>query len=146
MGNPQIDPILTAYSQMAGPLKGEGLVTAMKAMMQGMNVPEATVVETLGKRLAVLAETWTEANAKAADRKTNRDQALATLKAKVEARVGELQAEITKLQQMLGDKGKEVADADAGDFGAMKGFEEKLTAEQQRLQALKSFLEGGITA
>lgn len=144
VGNPQIDPILTAYSQMAGPLKGEGLITAMKAMMQGMNVPEAAVIETLGKRLAVLSQTLTEENAKATDRKTQRDQALATLKTKVEARIAELQDEIAKLQKMFGEKEKEIADADAGDFGSMKAFQVKVATEQQRIEALKTFLEGGV--
>lgn len=144
VGNPQIDPILTAYSQMAGPLKGEGLVTAMKAMMQGMGVPEAVVIETLTKRLAVLTQTLTEENAKAADRKTGRDQALSDLKEKVLAQIAKLEAQIAELKQLHSDKDREVADANAGDFGAMKAFEVKITAEQQRLTALKTFLEGGV--
>lgn len=143
VGNSQIDPILTAYSQMAPALQGEGLVTAMKAMMQGMGVAETAVIDTLAKRLDVLAQISASENAKAADRKTSRDQGLATFKEKAMASIADLERSIAELRQELSDRDRETVEANAGDFGAMKALEVKVNSEQTRLTALKTFLEGG---
>lgn len=150
LGNPLTDPLLTAFTQMAPSLKGDPLVTAMKAMMQGMNIDLAAVFSTLGQRLAALGQTLTNENGKAGSRKANRDQDLAAFKEQSLATIADLERQIAELRQSLADKDNETVQANAGDFGTMKAFEQKVAAEQARLTELKTFLgtfqEGGEKA
>ena len=144
VGSPQTDPLLTAFAQMAPSLKGDPLVTAMGAMMQGMNTDPAAIVSTLDQRLAVLGQTLTDERAQAESRKTNRDQDLATFKEKALADIAELERQIAELKQQLADKDRETTQANASDLGTIKAFEQNVAAEEARLTALKTFLEGGI--
>jgi hypothetical protein len=140
VGDPNTDPLLDAFDSMTSTLDGEDLTTAMEAMIRAVRADRHSVAKTLEERARLLDIAAAQQKQSVEEGVRRRMAELETMRQSTSTEIAELEQRIRSLKETLDTREQDARREDAESLGSLTGFEQRITREKTRLQALRDFL------